>query len=464
MKTSQILCVIICLSLVLIVAGCTDSTDSPSETTPTEKTPVPEQPTPASTTGQPTPASSVEQTTPTTTNQNDNTPSGQNLTVHFLDVGQGDSILIEHDKKSMLIDAGESNQGEVVSDYLKDQGISTLDYVVATHPHSDHIGGMKDVLNNFKVESFIDSGYPHTTQTYEGMLNLIDQKSIPFQVAQAGQKIDLDPAVDIQVLNPTSTYSDELNENSVVLKVTYDSTSFLLMGDAGLETEERIMKAGYDVDSDILKVGHHASRSGSGASFISAVSPEISVIEVGAGNDYGHPHAEILERLQKASKVYRTDIDGTITVSTDGSTYTVTTQKTGPREEARSVSTGTSNSTASSMVEETKSKESMISSSAESTVYVSDLDLQDEWVNISNKGSSPVSLNGWKIEDDGSKHTYTFPSYTLNSGAYVTVFTGKGTRTATELYWQLGSPVWNDDGDTAYLYDNSGKMVSTLER
>lgn len=156
----------------------------------------------------------------------------------------------------MLIDAGESNQGEVVSDYLKDQGISTLDYVVATHPHSDHIGGMKDVLNNFKVESFIDSGYPHTTQTYEGMLNLIDQKSIPFQVAQAGQKIDLDPAVDIQVLNPTSTYSDELNENSVVLKVTYDSTSFLLMGDAGLETEKRLMKAGHDVDSDILKIGH----------------------------------------------------------------------------------------------------------------------------------------------------------------------------------------------------------------
>ena len=104
------------------------------------------------------------------------------------------------------------------------------------------------------------------------------------------------------------------------------------MGDAGLETEERIMKAGYDVDSDILKVGHHASRSGSGATFISAVSPEISVIEVGAGNDYGHPHAEILERLQKAPKVYRTDLDGTITVTTDGSTYTVTTQKTGPEK------------------------------------------------------------------------------------------------------------------------------------
>ena len=454
MKTSQILGVIICLSLVLIVAGCTDSTDSPSETTPTEKTPVPEQPTPAS---------SVEQTTPTTTNQNDNTPSGQNLTVHFLDVGQGDSILIEHDKKSMLIDAGESNQGEVVSDYLKDQGISTLDYVVATHPHSDHIGGMKDVLNNFKVEHFIDSGFPHTSKTYENMLTTIDTKNIPFEVAQAGQKIDFDPAVDIEVLNPSSTYSDELNENSIVLKVTYGETSFLLMGDAGLETEERMMKAGNDLDSDILKVGHHASRSGSGATFISAVSPDISVIEVGAGNDYGHPHTEILERLQIASKVYRTDMDGTVTVTTDGSTYTVTTQKTGLKEEARSVSIGTSSSTDSSTTEESKSKESMMSRSAESTVYVSDLNLKDEWVKITNKGSSPVSLTGWKIEDDGSKHTYTFPSYTLDSGT-VTVYTGKGTSAASELYWGSGSPIWNNDGDVAYLYDDSGKLVSTMER
>jgi competence protein ComEC len=135
------------------------------------------------------------------------------------------------------------------------------------------------------------------------MLTTIDQKNIPFQVAQAGQKIDFDLDVDIEILNLASTYSDELNENSVVLKVTYGETSFLLMGDAGLEAEERIMKAGYDVDSNILKVGHHASRTGSGGPFISAVSPDISIIGVGAGkNDYGHPHAEVLERLEKLQR------------------------------------------------------------------------------------------------------------------------------------------------------------------
>ncbi|HET8688809.1 MAG TPA: MBL fold metallo-hydrolase, partial [Methanosarcina sp.] len=334
-----------------------------------------------------------EQTAPITT-QNTVTISGQNLTIHFLDVDQGDSILLEIDGKSMLVDSGESDQGKVVTAYLQDQGISTLDYVVATHPHSDHIGGMNEILNNFQVEHFVDSGYPHTSKTYENMLTTIDQKNIPFQVAQAGQKIDFDPAVDIEVLNPAKTYSEDLNENSVVLKVTYGTTSFLLMGDAGLETEERIMKAGYNVDSDILKVGHHASRSGSGASFISAVSPEVSVIEVGAGNDYRHPHAETLERLQKASKVYRTDLDGTITVTTDGSTYTVTTEKT----ETISSRNGAYSST------DSTTEESETPSSAKSTVYVSDLNLQDEWVQISNTGSSPVSLNGWKIEDEGNKH------------------------------------------------------------
>lgn len=106
----------------------------------------------------------------------------------------------------------------------------------------------------------------------------------------------------------------------------------------------------------------------------------------------------------------------------------------------------------------------MLSSSAESTVYVRNLNLQDEWVKISNEGSSPVSLNGWKIKDEGSKHTYTFPSYTLDPGTIVTVYTEKGTSSATELYWQLGSPIWNNDGDTAYLYDESGKLVSKLER
>ena len=133
--------------------------------------------------------------------------------------------------------------------------------------------------------------------------------------------------------------------------------------------------------------------------------------------------------------------------------HTVTTEKTGIP--SRNEAYASTDSTA-----EVQSGEYVDSSSTESTVYVSGLNLQDEWVQISNTGASPVSLNGWKIEDEGSKHTYTFQSYTLNAGTTVTVFTGKGTNSATELYWQLDNPVWNNDGDTAYLYDDSGKLVS----
>ena len=418
-----------------------------------------------------------------TTAQNASTPADQNLTVHFLDVGQGDSILIEYNNKSMLIDSGESDQGEVVSDYLKNEGISTLDYVVATHPHSDHIGGMNDILNNFQIDHFIDSGYVHTTETYEDMLTTIDQKDIPFEEAQAGQTISFDPAVDIEILNPGTTYSDDLNENSVVLKVTYNNTSLLLMGDAGLETEERIMKAGYDIDSDILKVGHHGSQSGSGETFISTVSPEVSVIEVGAGNSYGHPDAEILERLQAASKVYRTDLDGTVTVTTDGSNYTVTTQKSDtpyvslnstsaetneviPTETSTSEPAKTQVTTSDSKT--TTTSDTTDTSSAPNSVYISALYVgapyqteNQEYVKITNKGTTSVNLKDWKITDEGVKHTYVFPSYTLNSNSIVTLCSGSGTNTANTLYWNKWSFIWNNDGDKAYLYNAQGRLVSS---
>lgn len=408
-------------------------------------------------------------------------PADENLTVHFLDVGQGDSILLEYNGSAMLIDAGERDQGAGISAYLHDQDISGLDYVVATHPHSDHIGGMAEILDSFQVEHFIDSGFPHTSKTYENMLITIDENNIPFEVVKKGEEIEFDPAVDVEVLNPGPEYSDDLNENSVVLKVSYGEVSFLLMGDAGLETEEKLMDTGYDLDSDILKVGHHASRSASGEAFISAVSPEISIIEVGADNVYGHPHEEILERLQAVSRIYRTDLDGSIIITTDGDTYTISTQKTGSgtggaetvtaesEDESSSVSMVTrENKTERSEGEETDSDEigsetSVVSSSAEPVVYISALSLQDEWVAVTNKEPSPLSLKSWKIEDEGSKHIYTFPSFTLDSQATVTLYTGEGTDTASELYWGSDSQVWNNDGDTAYLSDASGELVDELE-
>ena len=253
-----------------------------------------------------------------------------NLTVHFIDVGQGDSILVEYANETMLIDAGERDKGVNVSEFLREQGISSLDYLVATHPHADHIGGMLTILNEYPVGKFIDSGYPHTAQTYEDMLTIIENKSIPIHVAKRGEALDFAPGIQVQVLNPQKQHSEEINENSIVLRIIDNNVSFLLMGDAGLETEESIIYEGYYLDSDILKVGHHASTSASGESFIAEVTPAISIIEVGADNDYGYPHEEVLERLQNVSTVYRTDHHGTVTVTTDGLTYTVITERTPP--------------------------------------------------------------------------------------------------------------------------------------
>lgn len=255
-----------------------------------------------------------------------------NLTVHFIDVGQGDSIFVEYANETMLVDAGERDKGANVSAFLTEQGVTSLDYVVATHPHADHIGGLLDILGEYPVGEFVDSGYPHTTKTYESMLSIIENKSIPFHVPERGQALNFAPGIQVQVLNPKKKLSEDINENSVVLRIIDNNVSFLLMGDAGLETEESIMYEGYDLDSDILKVGHHGSTSASAEDFIAEVSPEISIIEVGADNDYGHPHAETLERLQNVSTVYRTDLHGTITVTTDGFTYTVTTEKTPPEQ------------------------------------------------------------------------------------------------------------------------------------
>jgi beta-lactamase superfamily II metal-dependent hydrolase len=249
------------------------------------------------------------------------------MTVSFIDVGQGDSELIQSPSgKVMLIDAGPTDAGSKVVNYLRGQGINTINIVVATHPHEDHIGGMSAVLNGFAVKQFIDSGYPHTTSTYENMLNLIDNKNIPFRTVANGDTIAFDSAVSVQVLNPQATFSDDINQNAIVLKIMYGKNTFLFTGDAGEPIENSY--AGNAGHADILKVAHHGSSTSSGSSFLSKITPSVSVIEVGSGNSYGHPTSATLQRLQQAgSKVYRTDLDGTITITSDGNTYSVDTAK-----------------------------------------------------------------------------------------------------------------------------------------
>lgn len=255
--------------------------------------------------------------------------ASNNLTIHFLDVGQGDSELLQFNGKNVLFDGGVQEMGPRVESDLKDYGVSSLDIVIATHPHADHVGGLIAVLNDFPVKKVLDIGQSHPSPVYESFLTLIDQKNISYNNPQRGQTINLDPNLTIEVLNPTSTqFNDDLNQNSIVFKVSYGNVSFLLMGDAGFEAENSILASGYNLKSDILKVGHHGSSSASSPTFLAKVKPAISVIEVGTGNDYGHPTKKTLDALQQiGTKVYRTDLNGNITITTDGLTYSVSAQK-----------------------------------------------------------------------------------------------------------------------------------------
>lgn len=389
-------------------------------------------------------------------------PSGQpeigsdlsgDLVVHFLDVGQGDSILLQFRDKTMLIDAGERGMADRIIAYLGDQNVERLDVVVATHAHSDHIGGLRDVISAYPVGEFVDAAQPHSTATYENLLTLIEEEGIPYTAAERGQTIALDPDLDILILNPAAEPIGDINQDSVVLKVTYNEISYLFVGDAEKPAEESMMEAGLDLDADVLKVGHHASRYGTSAEFLSTVSPAISVIQVGAGNSYGHPHEETIERLEAAgSRIYRTDLDGNVVIATDGTKLTVAT---GGAPAATVTALPATTATATPTVAPTP---------LPTGVYIADLDLQEEWVAVANADETAVNLTGWTIADEGPHNTYTFPLFTLNPGAEVTVYSSTGNNTATELYWGRGSAVWNNDGDTATLADANGTVVSILGR
>lgn len=250
-------------------------------------------------------------------------PSGQ-LKVHFIDVGQGDSILIQAPSAVILIDGGPRAAGQKVVDYLKQAGISSIDLVISTHPHEDHIGGLISVLESFPIKEVIDPAVAHTTKTFEDYLTLIDEKDIIFTEGRAGMSRDLGGGARMEILHPVSPSSEHLNNASVVARLTFRETSFLFTGDAEEEAEAEILRRGASLKSTVLKAGHHGSRTSSTKEFLQAVAPEVAVIMYGAGNPYGHPHEETLEKLAEAGvQVYRTDLDGTVVIITDGNSCSV---------------------------------------------------------------------------------------------------------------------------------------------
>lgn len=257
-----------------------------------------------------------------------------NLEVHYLDVGQGDSILIRMpngiDTYVMLIDTGEQQYAQGLKDYLTELGIHRIDVLVNTHPHADHMGAMADIITEFEIGEIympmLTEEQLPTTRVYENLLDAILAKNMTVNPLYEGVYIDAPGDAQIEVYWPKQESSDvkELNNISGVLRLTYGNTSFMFTGDTEDVVEEELVSSGLDIAATVLKCGHHGSSTSTTNDFLQAVQPQLCVISCGAGNRYGHPNEEVLARLESyGCEVYRTDQQGTIIMETDGKQITV---------------------------------------------------------------------------------------------------------------------------------------------
>ena len=308
------------LTLLLAISGC----GSQSVSTSISKVDQPKQ---SQTPEQPKDNASNSTTVPNL--QKDTAPTtvvpGQKLKVSYIDVGQADSILIQiPNGKNVLIDAGNNGDANTITSYLKKQGISRLDIVIATHPHEDHIGSMDTVINTFDIGQVIMPRKDSTTQTYKSLITAIQNKGLKITEAKAGLKVDLGSEVNALLLAPNSASYEDVNDYSAVLKLTYGTNSFLFEGDAQELSENEMINAGYNLKADVLKVGHHGSKTSSSSAFLAKVQPKFAVISVGKGNSYGHPAKTTLDKLSNiGAKVYSTDVFKTIVAESDGTNITI---------------------------------------------------------------------------------------------------------------------------------------------
>lgn len=257
------------------------------------------------------------------------TPDGK-LSVHFIDVGQGNCTLIQSPSGTILVDAGENDQGDEVISYLKAQGVTKIDYAVASHPHSDHIGGMDVVLNEIPADYIImpelKSSIVPTTRTYEDLLNVIEAKQIKVLKANVGDSYEIGGGI-LKILGPSGDF-DDLNNMSVAVKYSYGRRSFFATADMEKKAEKALLQTGEDLSADVFLMGHHGSSTSNTTELLNQVNPEYYVIQAGYGNEYGHPHKEILAEIQKRGKtMYRSDRDGSVIFTTDGESLEVTTTK-----------------------------------------------------------------------------------------------------------------------------------------
>lgn len=257
-----------------------------------------------------------------------------NLVVKMLNVGQGDAILIQTPQQTVLIDTSDLDERDKLQRELNKAGVKTIDKVILTHPHADHIGGMDVVLNEFAVKEVYDNGMPSTSKIYLNYMKKLKAKGIAHKTLKAGDVVDFGSGASFHVFAPTEShqqegqqkgYKHDLNNESIVGKLVFGEFAMMFTGDAE-KKEETAIVAGFDTElkAQVLKAGHHGSKSSSSKEFLRAVQPETALISCGAGNDYGHPHKETMKKYKALNlKIFETDKNGTITITTDGKTYEV---------------------------------------------------------------------------------------------------------------------------------------------
>lgn len=251
----------------------------------------------------------------------DNKVINNDLDIYYFNVGQADSIFIKNGEYNILIDAGNMSDGSNISKYLSNEiKIDTINYLFGTHPHEDHVGGIYDIINDFNVENIYFPDAISNAKYFERILDIIEEKNLKITIPKEDDVIEIGD-LKFYVL---SALGDEknLNDSSIVLKLVFKNTTYLFMGDASLKVEKNIINK--DIRSDVLKVGHHGSNYSSSLKFLERVSPKYSIIEVGKDNKYNHPNSDVLKNLSKVnSSVYRTDVDGTIKITSDGDNISI---------------------------------------------------------------------------------------------------------------------------------------------
>ena len=254
-------------------------------------------------------------------------PENSNFEVHFIDVGQADSALIECDGETMMIDGGNVADSNVVAAYLKTEDVTELNYVVCSHAHEDHVGGLSGALSVTKADNIYAPKTETNTKAYKNFKKKAEEQNVEIKHPNIGDEIQLGSST-VEFLGPVDENGKDLNSTSIVLKITYGNTSFLFTGDAESDEEEEILNSGADLKSTVLKVGHHGSRTSTSYPFLREVMPQYAVISVEKGNSYGHPNEETLSKLSDAGvEVYRTDESGDIVMTSDGNSISITTSK-----------------------------------------------------------------------------------------------------------------------------------------